>query len=193
MIKEDNMSQNLQGNEGENPFQSNLNPAYTFENLIKSSSNKFAYEVAEMTAHNLGDRKNNPLIIYSAPGLGKTRLLHAIGNEILRANLLARVLYISSEEFFKEYVQALQNKETDNFREKFSALDVLLMDDIQFFSNKPATLLQFAYTIRVLIEQGRQVVLSLDKSPLKLGWNEKISALLVSGVIAEIEDTKLRC
>lgn len=170
----------------EQTFQSNLNSAYTFDKLTRSPSNKFVYKVAEMTAHNFGARENNPLIIHSSPGLGKTHLLHAIGNEILKNNPSTKVLYISGEDFFKEYIENLQGKEVANFRERFRTLDCLLMDDIQFFDNKQATILEFLFVVKSLLENNKQIVLSVDRHPLQLGWGESISARLTSGLIVEI-------
>lgn len=167
-------------------FQTNLNPSYTFDNLTKAPSNKFAYKVAEMTAHKSGSRTNNPLIIYSSSGLGKTYLLHAIGNEILKDKPTAKILYISGEDFFEEWVASLQNREKELFCEKFRRLDCLLMDDIQFLDGKNQALLQFAFTLKALLEENKQVVLSIDRAPLQLEWGDFISSRLMSGLIVEI-------
>ena len=97
-----------------NSFPSRLNSAYMFDNFIESPSNRFAYKAAEAVVHKLGNRENNPLVIYSSPGLGKTHLLHAIGNQILKENPNAKVLYMSGEEFVSEYIEALQNKASES-------------------------------------------------------------------------------
>ena len=141
-----------------NPFPSRLNSSYTFDNFIESPSNRFAYKAAEAVVHKLGNRENNPLVIYSAPGLGKTHLLHAIGNQILKENPDARVLYMSGEEFVSEYIEALQNKSSESFRKKYRSLDCFLMDDIQFVAGKSASEIEFFYTFNALFETNRPVL-----------------------------------
>ena len=173
------------------PFQSRLNSSYTFENFIESPSNRFAYKAAEAAAHKLGARENNPLVIYSSPGLGKTHLLHAIGNQILKDNPDARVLYMSGEEFVSEYIEALQNKEAESFRKKYRTLDCFLMDDIQFVSGKEACTIEFFNTFNALFESRKQIVLSSDRTPQQLEWDERLSSRLLSGITTEIKRPNL--
>ncbi len=173
------------------PFQSRLNSSYTFDNFIESPSNRFAYKAAEAAAHKLGARENNPLVIYSSPGLGKTHLLHAIGNQILKDNPDARVLYMSGEEFVSEYIEALQNKEAESFRKKYRTLDCFLMDDIQFVSGKEACTIEFFNTFNALFESRKQIVLSSDRTPQQLEWDERLSSRLLSGITTEIKRPNL--
>lgn len=174
-----------------NPFPARLNDSYLFDNFIESPSNRFAYKAAQAVVNKLGNRENNPLVIYSTPGLGKTHLLHAIGNQILQQNPAARVLYMSGEEFVSEYIEALQNKSSESFRKKYRSLDCLLMDDIQFVAGKAASEGEFFYTFNALFENGRQIVLSSDRTPHELGLEERLSSRLLSGIITEIKKPNL--
>ena len=174
-----------------NPFASRLNSSYTFENFIESPSNRFAYKAAEAVAHKLGARENNPLVIYSSPGLGKTHLLHAIGNQILKDNPSAKVLYMSGEEFVSEYIEALQSKTPESFRKKYRSLDCFLMDDIQFVSGKEACTIEFFNTFNALFESKKQIVLSSDRTPQQLEWDERLSSRLLSGITTEIKRPNL--
>lgn len=175
----------------QNPFSSRLNSSYTFENFIESPSNRFAYKAAQAVAHKLGARENNPLVIYSSPGLGKTHLLHAIGNQISKDNPAAKVLYMSGEEFVSEYIEALQNKDPESFRRKYRSLDCFLMDDIQFVSGKEQCTIEFFNTFNALFESKKQIVLSSDRTPQQLEWNERLSSRLLSGITTEIKRPNL--
>lgn len=170
-----------------NPFPSRLNSSYTFDNFIESPSNRFAYKAAEAAATKMGNRENNPLVIYSSPGLGKTHLLHAIGNQILKDNPNARVLYMSGEEFVSEFLECLANKSSESFRKKYRGLDCLLMDDIQFVVGKQHCSSEFFYTFNALFENRKQIVLSSDRTPQQLEWDERLSSRLLSGIIAEVK------
>ncbi len=169
------------------PFLSRFNPSYTFDNFIESPSNKFAYKAAQAVVAKLGARENNPLVIYSAPGLGKTHLLQAIGNQILRENPAAKVIYMSGEEFVNEYIESLQQKTNDAFRKKYRFLDCFLVDDIQFVASRPSSSEAFFYTFNSLFESGKQIVLSSDRSPQQLEWDERLSSRLLSGISTEIK------
>ena len=174
-----------------NPFASRLISSYTFENFIESPSNRFAYKAAQAVAHKLGARENNPLVIYSSPGLGKTHLLHAIGNQIAKDNPAAKVLYMSGEEFVSEYIESLQNKDPESFRKKCRTVDCFLMDDIQFVSGKEACMEEFFKTFNALFESQKQIVLSSDRTPQQLEWNERLSSRLLSGITTEIKRPNL--
>ena len=170
-----------------NPFVSRLNSSYTFENFIESPSNRFAYKAAQAVAHKVGARENNPLVIYSSPGLGKTHLLHAIGNEILKEHPDKKVLYMSGEEFVSEYIESIQNKEAESFRKKYRTLDCFLMDDIQFVSGKEQCTIEFFNTFNALFENQKQIVLSSDRTPQQLEWDERLSSRLLSGITTEVK------
>lgn len=174
-----------------NQFAARLNTSYTFENFIESPSNRFAYKAAQAAALKMGNRENNPLVIYSSPGLGKTHLLHALGNKIIENNPNAKVLYMSGEEFVSEYIEALQNKSSESFRKKYRSLDCFLMDDIQFVSGKEQCTIEFFNTFNALFESRKQIVLSSDRTPQQLEWDERLSSRLLSGIIAEIKRPSL--
>ncbi len=173
--------------EVENTFSTRFNPNYTFENFIESPSNRFAYKAAQAVVAKLGARENNPLVIYSAPGLGKTHLLQAIGNGIFKENPRAKVIYMSGEEFVNEYIESMQQKTGDAFRKKYRFLDCFLVDDIQFVVGKSASSEAFFYTFNALFESGKQIVLSSDRSPQQLEWDERLSSRLLSGISTEIK------
>ena len=173
------------------PFPARLNSSYRFDNFIESPSNRFAYKAAQAVVNKMGNRENNPLVIYSTPGLAKTHLLHAIGNQILQQNPGARVLYMSGEEFVGEYIEALQNKSSESFRKKYRSLDCFLMDDIQFVAGKSASELEFFYTFNALFESRKQIVLSSDRTPQQLDLDERLSSRLLSGIITEIKKPNL--
>ncbi len=171
----------------ESPFAARFNPNYTFEKFIESPSNRFAYKAAQAVVAKLGARENNPLVIYSAPGLGKTHLLQAIGNQILKENPRAKVIYMSGEEFVNEYIESMHQKTGDAFRKKYRFLDCFLVDDIQFVVGKPSSSEAFFYTFNSLFESGKQIVLSSDRSPQELEWDERLSSRLLSGISTEIK------
>lgn len=172
-------------------FISRLNASFTFENFIESTSNRFAYKAAEAVVHQLGHPENNPLFIFSSPGLGKTHLLHAIGNQIMKENATAKVLYMSGEEFVNDYIESLKTQSAENFRRKCRSVDCFLMDDIQFVSGKEGCTLEFFNTFNTLYASGKQIVLSSDRSPQQLGWDERLSSRLLSGLTTEIKRPNL--
>ena len=172
-----------------NTFPSRLNANFRFDNFIESPSNRFAYKMAQAVANKPGERANNPLFIYSTPGLGKTHLLHAIGNQICQNNPSAKVLYMAAEEFVAEYVEAIPTNSTDAFRRKYRSLDCLLMDDIQFVAGKSdkVSVQEFFYTFNALFESGKQIVLCSDRTPQQLDLDERLSSRLLSGPSCEIK------
>jgi chromosomal replication initiator protein len=172
-------------------FPSRLNPNYTFDGFIEGPSNRFAYGSAQAAVKKLGDRANNPLVIYSTPGLGKTHLLHSIGNEVLKNNKNARVLYMSGEEFVNEYIASLQKKTSESFRSKYRNLDCLLIDDIQFVAGKTSSEAEFFYTFNALFESKKQIVLTSDRIPNELSMDRRLSSRLLSGIVAGIKPPDL--
>ena len=172
-----------------NPFPSRLNAFYRFDNFIESPSNRFAYKLAQAVANQPGNRTHNPLFIYSMSGLGKTHLLHAIGNQICQNNPQAKVLYMAADEFVAEYVRAIPTNSTDAFRKKYRSLDCLLMDDIQFVAGKSdkVSVQEFFYTFNALFESGKQIVLCSDRTPQQLDLDERLSSRLLSGPSCEIK------
>ena len=171
----------------QNSFTKTLNPYYTFEGFIEGPSNRFAYKASEAIVKNMGQRSNNPFVIFSAPGLGKTHLLHAIGNQILKQNPYAKVFYISGEGFVSEFIEAIQKSDVESFRKKYRSLDCLLVDDIQFVVDKERSEQEFFYTFNTLFDNRKQIVLTSDRTPNQLGLSERLSTRLLSGIVAEIK------
>ena len=170
-----------------NPFINKLNSYFTFEGFIEGPSNRFAYKASEAVVKKMGERSNNPFVIFSAPGLGKTHLLHAIGNQILKEKPFAKVLYMSGEGFVSEYIESLQKSTQDSFRKKYRSLDCLLIDDIQFVVGKERCEEEFFYTFNSLFDNRKQIVLTSDRTPNQLGLSERLSSRLLSGIVAEIK------
>ncbi|MDR0646331.1 MAG: chromosomal replication initiator protein DnaA [Elusimicrobiota bacterium] len=174
-----------------NSFINRLNPLFTFEGFIEGPSNRFAYKASQAVVKKLGERVNNPFVIFSHPGLGKTHLLHAIGNQILKDDPSAKVLYMSGEGFVSDYVESIQKKTSDSFRKKYRSLDCLLMDDIQFVVGKEGSSQEFFYTFNSLFDNKKQIVLTSDQSPSQLALDERLSSRLLSGIVAEIKKPDL--
>lgn len=170
---------------------STLNPDYTFEEFIEGPSNRFAYKASQVVVKNLGNRANNPFVMFSAPGLGKTHLLHAIGNQILKQNPNAKVIYVAAESFVSEFVEAIGTKSVENFRKKYRSLDCLLIDDIQYILGKDKSEQEFFYTFNTLFDNGKQIVLTSDRTPNQLGISERISTRLLSSIVADIKRPEL--
>jgi len=169
-----------------------LNPRYTFENFIKGDSNQFARAAALAVANNPGGTSFNPLLIYGGVGLGKTHLMQAIGDHVLHHGKAKRVMYISSEKFTVEFVDAIQSDKMTEFANFYRSLDVLIVDDIQFFSGKEKTQDNFFHTFNALHQLGKQIVLSCDKPPKELkGLDERLISRFQWGLIADIQPPDL--
>ncbi len=170
---------------------SNFHKLYTFDTFVIGESNKLAYAAAKAVAEN-PSTKYNPLFIYGDSGLGKTHLLHAIGNEIKRRNPFLKVILISTESFLNELIASIRYKTTIQFREKYRSVDVLLVDDIQFLSGKDQTQEEFYHTFNTLYDSQNQIVLTSDRPPSEI---ENIEKRLISrfnwGIVADIKPPNL--
>ncbi len=162
-----------------------INPTYTFENFIVGSSNQFAYTASLSVAENPG-KAYNPLFIYGGAGLGKTHLLHAIGNFNIKKNRI--VIYTTIEQFLNDFTYHLRNETLEQFREKYRQCDILLIDDIQFLSGKERTQEEFFHTFNELHGHNKQIVLTSDQHPKKIaGLEERLKSRFEWGLIADIQ------
>ncbi|MBQ8038101.1 MAG: ATP-binding protein [Proteobacteria bacterium] len=166
---------------------SHLNPNYTFDSFIKGGSNEMAYCAAKAVAANPGGAYN-PLFIYGGVGLGKTHLMHAIGNEILQTSNL-RVRYMTSEEFTNGFMEALQSGKMPEFRTKVRRdCDVLLLDDIQFIEKKEGTQEEFFNVFNEMTQNSKQIVLTSDRSPKDIkGLTDRMQSRFMQGLMADIQ------
>lgn len=151
-----------------NNAKTNLNPKYTFDNFIVGSSNEFATAIAMSTAKNPGQEMNNPLFLYGDSGLGKTHLMQAIGNEIVKQYPDKKVVYVTSEKFTNDMIESLHVKDMGSFRQLYRNVDVLLIDDIQFIENKQGVQEEFFHTFNELHQNNKQIVLTSDRMPREL-------------------------
>ncbi len=174
---------------------SSLNPKYTFDTFVVGENNKFAHAASLAVAESLGEAYN-PLFLYSGVGLGKTHLMHAIGNFVLQQNPDAKVLYITSEKFTNELINAIQNNTTEDFRKKYRNIDLLLIDDIQFFIGKERCQEEFFHTFNELYENKKQIIISSDKPPKDISpLEERLKSRFEWGLVADISkpDYETRC
>lgn len=172
-----------------NTFEFKLNPDYTFENFVVDKSNEFAYEAALRVAKQ-SQPSFNPLFIYGGVGLGKTHLMHSIAWELMKDKQNRKFLYLTAEKFAVLYVMALREKSIMSFKEMFRGTDILMIDDFQFIAGKEQTQEEFFHTFNSLISQGKQIVLTADKSPLSLyKIEERIISRLQAGLPVSINAT----
>ena len=165
-----------------------LNPKYTFDAFVTGRSNQFSYAMAKSVAEAPGLPSNNPLFIYGGVGLGKTHLMHAVGHKILADHPDKRVLYIASMDFTNEFISAIGKKNTDEFREKYYAIDVLLIDDIQFFSGQLQTQAEFFQMFNKLRDSGRQIIMTCDRQPQEVkGLEDRLISRFSGGVVVDIQ------
>jgi len=166
-----------------------LNPSYTFESFVVGSSNQFAYTAALRVAEKPG-QQYNPLFIYGGAGLGKTHLLHAIGNFNLTRN--KQVIFTSLEQFMNQFTHHLRNGTMDRFRDKYRSCDILLLDDIQFLSRKEETQKELFHTFNELHGNGKQIVMTSDQHPKKIaGLEERLRSRFEWGLIVDIQPPEL--
>ncbi|MBM3382096.1 MAG: chromosomal replication initiator protein DnaA [Betaproteobacteria bacterium] len=177
--------------EGKTPSTSDtsrsLNPELTFANFVRGQSNLIAYSACESIAKNPGNL-TNPVFIYGATGLGKTHLLHSVGNEILRQNPTWNIKYVTSVDYMNELIQAIRFYKQEAFRNKYNHVDVLLVDDIQFLESKDSTQLEFFHTFNDLFQKRKQIVITSDKYPKDIpNIEERLKSRFLQGLIADIE------
>jgi chromosomal replication initiator protein len=164
-----------------------LQAKYTFENFVVGQSNRFAHAAAMAVAEQPGGHYN-PLFIYGGAGLGKTHLLHAVGHHALELRPRAFVRYVSSENFFNEFIDGIRKKRMDEFKARYRTTDVLLLDDVQFFEQKEQILEEFFHTFNDLYESGKQMVISSDRHPKHLATLEdRLRSRFEWGLLTDIQ------
>lgn len=166
-----------------------LDPRFTFDRFVTGKPNEFAYAAAKRVADS-DSVPFNPLFLYGGVGLGKTHLMHAIAHQIRTLQPTRRVAYLSAEKFMYSFIRALRNQDTISFKEQFRSVDVLMIDDVQFISGKDSTQEEFFHTFNALVDQGRQIVLSADKSPNDLEEiGNRLRSRLAMGLVADLHPT----
>lgn len=174
--------------ENSNKFDTHLNPRYKFDNFIKGEGNQLARAAAIAIGENPGETTFNPFFIYGGVGLGKTHLIHAIGNAVLSKYPNKKVIYLSTEHFTVEFVDSIQNDRINDFSNFYKSMDVLIIDDIQFLIGKEKTQDLFFHIFNTLHQSGKQIVLSSDKPPKDLkGLNERLISRFQWGLTADIQ------
>ena len=164
-----------------------LNPKYTFDQFVIGEGNRFAHAAALAVAE-LPAQAYNPLFLHGPPGLGKTHLLHAIGNYVQRYGSGLRVRYATIEEFTTEFVDAIRERRTGDFKDDFRSADVVLIDDVQFLAGRTKTREEFFHTFNALLDSGRQLVISSDRSPEELPDLEaRLAERFRAGLVVELE------
>jgi chromosomal replication initiator protein len=177
----------LAGGEGAAQERDGLNPKYTFDQFVIGAGNRFAHaaalSVAELPGHSY-----NPLFLHGSPGIGKTHLLHAIGNYVERFGGGLRVRYATIEEFTSEFVEAVRVKSTADFKQRFRSADVVLMDDVQFLAGRARTREEFFHTFNALVDTGRQLVMTSDCAPEDIpGLEDRLTERFRSGLVVELD------
>lgn len=176
---------------GRDHIENNLSERFLFESFVEGKSNQLALAAARQVAHNPGGAYN-PLFIYGGVGLGKTHLMHAVGNELIASRPGARVVYLHSERFVADMVKALQLNAINEFKRYYRSVDALLIDDIQFFARKDRSQEEFFHTFNALLEGGRQMILTSDRYPKEIdGVEERLKSRFGWGLTVAVEPPEL--
>lgn len=177
---------------------SRLDARYTFEQFVTGKSNQFAFTAAQSVAEALlkGAPAFNPFFVHGGVGLGKTHLMQAIGHFVLENNPATKVLYLTAEQFLYKFIRAIKDKNTLGFKELFRTVDVLMIDDIQFIAGKDNTQEEFFHTFNTLVQEGKQIILTADRSPHELpNLEDRLKSRLGSGLTIQVhapeEETRL--
>ena len=174
-------------------YETMFNNKYTFDSFVVGESNRYAYTVCQSVSKNPGAR--NPVFIYGGVGLGKTHLIQAIGQDFIKNYPKLKIAYVSSEMFTNEFIDSLKDKKTNAFRDKYRKIDLLLIDDVQFFKGKEQTQEEFFHTFNDLYENKKQIVLTSDTHPAKLqGLEDRLTSRFGMGFVVDIQppDLELR-
>ena len=172
-------------------YHSGINHKHTFNSFVEGKSNQLAVAAAKQVAENPG-KAYNPLFLYGSTGLGKTHLLHAVGNQIMTKKANAKVVYMHSERFVQDMVKALQNNAIEEFKNYYRSVDALLIDDIQFFANKERSQEEFFHTFNSLLEGNQQIILTSDRYPKEInGVEDRLKSRFGWGLTIAIEPPEL--
>ncbi|SCB77910.1 chromosomal replication initiator protein DnaA [Gilliamella intestini] len=172
-------------------YRSGINHKHTFNSFVEGKSNQLAAAAAKQVAENPG-KAYNPLFLYGSTGLGKTHLLHAVGNQIMASKTNAKVVYMHSERFVQDMVKALQNNAIEEFKNYYRSVDALLIDDIQFFANKERSQEEFFHTFNSLLEGNQQIILTSDRYPKEIdGVEDRLKSRFGWGLTIAIEPPEL--
>lgn len=172
---------------GRLPFQDMLNPRYTYDSFVVGATNQFAYAASLGVCENPGNQYN-PLFLYGDSGLGKTHLMHAMGHKILEKFSRMKVVYITSEKFTNEMINAIRDGTTEAFRAKYRSVDVLMVDDIQFLSNKVSTQEEFFHTFNSLHQANKHIIISSDRPPKEIAsLEERLRSRFEGGLTVDIQ------
>jgi chromosomal replication initiator protein len=167
---------------------SKLNPQYVFNTFVVGSGNRFAHAACVAVAEKQGGRNFNPLFLYGGSGLGKTHLMHAIGNFILANSPDKKVVYVQSENFVNEFIYTIRENKYDDFRNKYRSADILLIDDIQFIEGKDQMQIEFFHTFNALYESGKHIIMTCDKPPQSLSkLEERLRTRCACGLTVDIQ------
>jgi chromosomal replication initiator protein len=185
--REDDATQTAVAREPERPRGERLNPKYSFDQFVIGEGNRFAH-AASLAVAELPAQAYNPLFLHGRPGLGKTHLLHAIGNYVQRYDAGLRVRYATIEEFTTGFVDAIRRRRTGDFKDDFRGADVVLIDDVQFLAGRAKTREEFFHTFNSLLDSGRQLVISSDRSPEDLpGLEDRLAERFRAGLVVELD------
>lgn len=165
---------------------SNLNEQFTFSNFVEGPNNQFAKAAAEAVVNSNDNNMYNPLVVYGGVGLGKTHLLHAIGNAYHQFNPSKRVLYISSEKFTMDFISAIRENKAGLFSQRYRKADLLIVDDVQFFKKKERTQEEFFHTFNDLHMNGKRIILSTDRPPGEIGLQKRLTSRFLAGLMVDI-------
>jgi chromosomal replication initiator protein len=176
-------------------YRQGLNEKYTFETFVVGSSNEVAYAACQAVAADIGSRYN-PLYLYGGVGIGKTHLIQAVGNSVFMKNSRARIIYASTDQFVKEFVESLRFKKTDDFAKYYRSADVLIMDDMQFIAGKDKVQEEFFHTFNTLYQANKQIIITSDKPPREIPTlEERLVTRFLMGMSIDMQnpDFETRC